>query len=151
MALREDDLEFVVRLYTNPDVRRYLGGPVDEKRIRDDFPQLLRSIDNLTLWYWSVLARVDKSFMGLMTLGPHHDGHDVEISYLFLPAYWGMGFATEAVRVIIRYGLTELELPRIIAETQEANLASCRLLERVGMRWERSLNRFGAKQRIYTT
>ncbi|MGK7949496.1 MAG: hypothetical protein AB4368_12020 [Xenococcaceae cyanobacterium] len=38
-----------------------------------------------------------------------------------------------------------------LAETQIANIASCRLVERMGMRLERTVERFGAKQGIFTT
>lgn len=46
-------------------------------------------------------------------------------------------------------GLNDLSLTRVVAETQAANVASCQLLERLGMRLERTVERFGAGQAIY--
>lgn len=43
----------------------------------------------------------------------------------------------------------ELKLPGLIAETQTANQASCRLLEKVGKKRVKTLSRFGAEQVIY--
>lgn len=61
------------------------------------------------------------------------------------------GYGTEAVQAVVTHAVTVLGLPRIIAETQIANIASCRLLESIGMRLEQTIERFGAKQGIFTT
>jgi [ribosomal protein S5]-alanine N-acetyltransferase len=46
--------------------------------------------------------------------------------------------------------LTELSLPNVIAETQTANRASCKLIERLGMKLEKTIERFGAEHAIYS-
>jgi len=148
-ALRADDLEHVVRLYTDPDVRRFLGGPVDEQTIRARFPAILEF--DASTQHLAVRIKTDGSFAGIVTLSPHHDGADTEVSYQFLPEWWGRGYATEAVRAVVTHALADSGLPRIIAETRTANIASCRLLERIGMRLDRKVERFGAEQSIYTT
>lgn len=51
---------------------------------------------------------------------------------------------------VVDYALDDLGLHRIIAETQSANTASCRLLERIGMHRVKTLQRFGAEQIIYS-
>ncbi len=71
------------------------------------------------------------------------------MSYELLPEYWGKGYATEAVEAALGYAFVDLGLERVVAETQAANERSCRLLERLGMKAERKLERFGAKQVIY--
>jgi ribosomal-protein-alanine N-acetyltransferase len=53
-------------------------------------------------------------------------------------------------QVIIPYALNDLSLTKIVAETQTANTASCRLLEKVVMKKEQILFRFGAEQAIYS-
>lgn len=60
-----------------------------------------------------------------------------EIGFVLSPEYWGQGLACEAVREIIRYGLTELGLARVEARCQVDNLACHRLLDRCGMIFER--------------
>ncbi len=143
-----DDLEHVVALYMDEDVRRFLGGPRDEEDIRSAFPRLLQS--NAEIHRWAVRLKAKDAFMGIIYLGPHHDGADIEISYQFLPAWWGQGYATETVQAVIDYAFEIRGLPRIIAETQMANVASRRLLARLGMRLARTVERFGARQAIYT-
>ena len=71
-----------------------------------------------------------------------------EIGYTVDPAHAGHGYATEAVRELLRICFEELGLRRVIAQCFADNVASWRLMERVGMRREQhtkqdSLHRSG--------
>ncbi|WP_238327973.1 GNAT family N-acetyltransferase [Paenibacillus gorillae] len=77
------------------------------------------------------------------------EGVNIEVSYEFLPDWWGNGYASEVIAMVLDYALNELHISKIIAETQTANIASCRLLEKVGMNLERTVQRYGAEQAIY--
>ncbi|MNN68748.1 hypothetical protein D3C81_1844810 [compost metagenome] len=48
------------------------------------------------------------------------------------------------------YAFKELKLSKLVAETQKANKASCRLLTKLGMSIEESIYRFGAEQYIFS-
>lgn len=62
---------------------------------------------------------------------------DVDIGYAFLPAYWGNGYAFEAASAVMDYGRDVLNFPRIVAITTEDNARSARLLEKLGLQYER--------------
>jgi [ribosomal protein S5]-alanine N-acetyltransferase len=62
---------------------------------------------------------------------------DVDLGYAFLPAYRGQGFAREAAAAWLAHGFGALGLPRIVAFTDPDNTASCRVLEAIGMRFEK--------------
>lgn len=64
------------------------------------------------------------------------DSHEAEIGYELAPDEWGHGYATEAVREIVRFGFEELALHRITAWTVADNTASARVLEKVGLTLE---------------
>jgi RimJ/RimL family protein N-acetyltransferase len=59
-----------------------------------------------------------------------------EIAYLIDPASWGRGFATETARLLLQFGFADLQLHRIAGTCDPRNLASARVLEKVGMRFE---------------
>lgn len=63
-------------------------------------------------------------------------GVQAELGWVIDPAYGGQGYATEAVRELIRYCFEDLGVRRVIAECFLDNRASWRLMERVGMRRE---------------
>ena len=57
----------------------------------------------------------------------------VEIGWRLARRFWGYGFATEAARVALQAGFEEFGLNEIVAETAETNLASRRVMSRIGM------------------
>ena len=59
-----------------------------------------------------------------------------EISYIINPQYWGNGYATEAAGLLLRFGFTKLNLHRIYATCDPRNLASSKVLEKIGMKYE---------------
>jgi RimJ/RimL family protein N-acetyltransferase len=63
-------------------------------------------------------------------------GAQAELGWVFDPAHAGHGYATEAVRELIRICFTDLRLHRVTANCFAGNEASWRLMERVGMRRE---------------
>lgn len=147
VELQEADYEDVKKLYSDLKVREFLGGPVSEEVYREKFKKML--ISESFQIYWVIRQKDSSLFVGLISLDLHHDGVSTEVSYQLLPEWWGKGYATEAVKEVIRYAFEELRLTKLIAETQTANISSCKLLERVGMKLEQKVQRFGAEQAVY--
>lgn len=147
-TFKKSDYIDVKKLYVNQKVRRFLGGIRQEDMIGVVLDEMLNSCEDS--YYWVVREKHSKSFIGSVSLDPHHEGVYHEISYQFLPNWWGAGYATEVVQVIIDFAFNELHFSKVVAETQIANKASCRLLERLGMELERKIIRFGAEQAIYS-
>ena len=141
------DYADVMQLYQDEKVRRYLGGTLDEAHFKPRFDQLCA--DPLDASYWVVRHMEDLAFMGLISLDPHHDGDAFELSYQLLPQWWGAGYAEEISRAVLHYGFTELGFDKIVAETQAANTASRKLLEKLGMTLVKTLERFGEMQCLY--
>jgi ribosomal-protein-alanine N-acetyltransferase len=59
-----------------------------------------------------------------------------EIGYTLRRDRWGQGLATEAARLLLAFGFDELGMHRIEANTHPANIASARVLEKIGMSYE---------------
>lgn len=144
---QEPDWKEVSKLFINPQVRRYLGGVRNTASIKDVMSDMLAPQSGS--YFWVVREESTEEFIGLISLDPHHDGIDQEISFQFLPDWWGKGYAAEAVSMILDFALEKLKLPTVVAETQSANISSCRLLEKLGMELERKIFRYGAEQSLY--
>ena len=145
--LDASDYANVFRLYNDMDVRKYLGGTVSVAVFAKNFEKMCSS--NLRAHHWTVRLSKNCEFVGLFSLDVHHNGIDIEASYQILPNYWGTGIAVEVLEKIIDYGFSELKLQRMLAETQMNNIASRKLLEKIGMKLENVVQRFGAVQGIY--
>jgi RimJ/RimL family protein N-acetyltransferase len=59
-----------------------------------------------------------------------------EISYIINPQFWRNGYATETARLLLHFGFTRLKLHRIYATCDPRNIASSKVLEKVGMKYE---------------
>ncbi len=62
---------------------------------------------------------------------------ETDIGFRFLPKYWGKGIATEVSKEIIKYGFAKLNLTKIIGIAMPENIASCRVLEKIGLKFEK--------------
>lgn len=100
-------------------------------------------------------VELDGEFIGFVALERRHPdlpGHvresadELKIGYMFLPAWWGKGYATEAVTAVLDWAATHLPSELIVLCTQSAHTASVRLAERLGFRKVRTFVAFGAEQ-----
>lgn len=142
--ISENDYNHIKKLYENEEVRKYLGGIINEEAYKHRFYDMLNSKNSHL--HWSVFIKDSKEFIGIVFLDTYHDGINTEIGYQFLPKFWGRGLANEVIEEVLNYGFNFLNLTTIVAETQSRNLASCGLLIKVGMTFEETIERFGNQQ-----
>ena len=71
------------------------------------------------------------------------DTNETEVGYLLSGEFWGKGYATEAAKVSVHFGLNEIGLKEIIGLTDPLNIASQRVLEKSGMAFTRRQVYFG--------
>lgn len=76
-------------------------------------------------------------------------GEAVEVAWMIAPERWGQGLATELARCALDVGFTQLKLAEIVALTLPGNVASRRVMEKVGMRYERELEHAGLPHVLY--
>ncbi len=136
-------------LWHDEQVRRYLGGVVSEEVIDGKIDRLHLHWEQAGFGEWVVREKETGQITGLCGLHSAHLEDGIEISYMFFPAFWGRGLSSEATRASLDHGLRTLALERIVAITQQANLASCRMLENIGMRHTATFVQFAATQHHY--
>jgi RimJ/RimL family protein N-acetyltransferase len=90
--------------------------------------------------------------IGLCGLIKRDSLEDVDIGFAFLPDFRGKGYAFEAASAVMNYGKTILGLDRIVAITSIDNDSSARLLEKIGLRFEKmvKLSDDGEEVRLFT-
>ena len=74
---------------------------------------------------------------------------DVELGYIVDPSFWGQGFATEMAAAVAGHAFTVLGLSSLVAFTGEENLASRRVMEKVGFLYERDFLDEGVQNVLY--
>ena len=134
-AFTVNDAEAFFALNSHPDVMRFTGEPrlqsLDEARAAiANYPDF----DTVGYGRWACVLKENLSVIGFCGLKYLHELDDVDVGFRFLPQYWGQGFATEACSASITFGFEILKLQRIIGLVLPENVASIRVLEKVGMR-----------------
>jgi ribosomal-protein-alanine N-acetyltransferase len=99
--------------------------------------KMTQAEENTHVWYtyWLVVVTQEPFGAGLAGFKgyPDEDG-EVEIGYGIDPSYQGKGYTTEAVQALIAWALGEPDCKSVIApDTKKWNIASNRILEKVGM------------------
>jgi RimJ/RimL family protein N-acetyltransferase len=139
--ITEDDLSDHVRLFSNPDVVRYLYDPImSAGELRAHLSRRLwRGIPDEGAWCNLAVEHqgVYVGEVGLGTLSTQH--RCFEVGYVVLPEFQGLGFATEATRAMIDVAFRDLGAHRVIARLDARNDPSRHVLERLGLRREAHL------------
>lgn len=135
-----DDYHRVV--HGDPEVMRYLRGGQSMPRnyTRNMVEYFSDHARTYGFTFLAVTDRVSGAFMG--HCGLHQLSDAVEIGYALGKAYWGAGYATEAGRAVLRWGFDTQPLESIIAVAYPENLASRRVMERLGMTYEGDIERY---------
>ena len=125
---------------SDPEVVKYMPFGVNtEAEARAHIAECLATAaeEPRQIYELAVVLRVENRLIGTATLALHfRERRNASFSYLFHRDYWGRGYATEAMRRLIDYGFTELQLHRVEDSCDTRNLASARVMEKLGMRRE---------------
>ncbi len=132
---------FLVGLLTDSKVRRYLGGAVPVGALQHVLSDYMMEAQRGQSW----IVHVGHRPVGFVSITPHKDRDEHELSYQFMPRVWGTGIAEASCRRV----LWQIDGQPVIAETQAANSASIALLGKLGFREIDRLTRYGAPQIIF--
>jgi RimJ/RimL family protein N-acetyltransferase len=137
-----DDADFICELLNEPSFLRYIGdkevrNSADAVRYIENGP--MASYERFGFGLYLVELKENGESMGMCGLLKRDSLPDVDIGFAFLPSFWSQGYAFESAAAVMNYGREVLGLRRIVAITSPDNDASMRLLEKIGLRFERVL------------
>ncbi len=92
---------------------------------------------------WACIDKASGQLIGFSGLKYLDDLQEIDLGYRFLPAYWGRGLATESGRAVLDYGFAHLRLERIIGLVAPENVASVRVLEKLGLTFVGMIEYYG--------
>jgi RimJ/RimL family protein N-acetyltransferase len=145
--LQTTDLdEYHQRIYADPHVMRTLPplSPISRAEFNIRVPTFM--VEHWAVHGfgpWAVIHKPDNQFIGHCGLRYWPGSSDVEVLYALARQYWGNGLATEGARASLRYGFEHLKLERIMAAALVNNDASRRVLEKIGLRYEKTFQFHG--------
>ncbi|MEL6248146.1 MAG: GNAT family N-acetyltransferase [Cyanobacteria bacterium J06626_23] len=146
--LQADDLPTIYGYAAKPEYSRFLPypSPTSVDDLTDVFADALAHDADQDFYLWAVCLADASNLIGLVEFS-HDSPTEASLHYEIADEYWNQGYATEAARAAINWGLKQFpNLATILADTHGANTGSRRVLEKCGLRpfhqqlvmWEKS-------------
>lgn len=130
------DFEWLCELYDDPDVTRYLGGRQAPHRVQEMLrTRFLDYYDSHPgLGIWLTTERSTQNRVGFHLLNNIQGETIIQVGFALAKPAWGQGYGTEMARAVLQHGFNTLRLPHIVGMASLANVASQRVLEKIGLR-----------------
>lgn len=138
----ETDAELIFRLYNEPKFIEFIGDrnirSLEEakKYINDRF---LPQFKKLGFGNYVIVRKEDQQKLGSMGIFERDGLHVYDIGFSLLPEFENQGYAFEVAKALLDKAFSELHLPEISAITTHTNFASQKLIEKLGLKFVKTL------------
>ena len=137
-----NDADFILRILNEPSFIQNIGDR-GVRTLEDARAYLTKgpiaSYEQNGFGLYLVTLKETGASIGMCGLIKRNELEDVDIGYAFLPEYWSKGYAFEAAIAVKEYARAVIGLRRLVAITDPENQASIRLLEKIGLRFEKMI------------
>lgn len=161
--LAPDDIDALEPFYADPEVMRYIGTGETASRdgAAESIARMIQRFEADGFGQLAVVRREDGAVIGRCGLlvwdrswNPTSRAEatgdtELEVGYKLGRPYWGHGYATEAAAAVRDHAQSDLGAERLIALIRPGNVASKRVAEKIGMRYERDVELMKATARLY--
>jgi RimJ/RimL family protein N-acetyltransferase len=150
--LSPEDAPFIFELLNTSGWIRFIGDR-GIKTLSDasDYlsARLIPSYRQFGFGFYLVKLKSQNIPAGICGLVKRASLEDVDLGYAFLPAFEGKGYALQASRAVLDHAFRNLKMVRIVAITNTDNFRSIRLLEKLGMKREKTFVLPGEKAELF--
>ena len=137
------DVVAMTAVFGDPEVMRFGDGVKSAAWVRDWLSQRIDEADETPgTSPWAVEKKDGFEAIGYCGLFSFPDiggQPEIEVGYRLARRFWGHGYATEAVRAVRDYAFSGLNISRLIAMIDPGNVASIRVAEKAGFRYEKDV------------
>jgi ribosomal-protein-alanine N-acetyltransferase len=149
--LTDFDLDDLAKLYADPEVMRFLGGPRSRDEVKRVLNRYIREYQIYGHSFFATILKSEQRFIGQCGLLHQEveDEPEVELGYVLARPYWQQGLALEGVEALKDYGLIKEGLPRLISLIPPDNHASLHIAKKIGMQYQRDVVQWGQQFQLY--
>ncbi|MBE2222441.1 MAG: GNAT family N-acetyltransferase [Anaerolineae bacterium] len=154
LFLREltvEDADFILQLLNEPEYIIFIGdrGVRTHKDARNYIQEtIIASYEKNGFGLYLVELKEDATPIGCCGLINRDGLPDIDIGYAFLAEFHNFGFATESAEAVMAFGKNNIGLKRIVGITAVDNQKSIKILEKVGLRFEKRITLPGDHEEI---
>jgi RimJ/RimL family protein N-acetyltransferase len=150
--MTEAHFDGLYALNSDPDVMRYIRGVPDTI---DDTHAMIKRVKERWVQHgfswWSFIEKETGELIGAGAIQPlgHQPGNPHEAAWRLRKDKWGQGYAIEAAKRMAAFAFDTLDAPLLCAVCQPANVASSRVMERLGMHYTGEETWYGSPLSMY--
>lgn len=150
--MNKHDVKNLMEIFSDPEAMRYYPSTKDEKQTLEWIEWTLNNYIKYGTGLWIVEDKQTGDFLGQCGIVPQEVDNviEMEIGYLFAKRVWGNGYATEAAIACKKYGFEQLNLKKMVSLPDVNNLPSARVAERIGMKAEKTIKKWGKDVFVYS-
>lgn len=145
------DAENAYLLNNDPLVLQYTGDePFESIEHARSFLENYDHFQRYGFGRWAVIQKSDQAYMGWCGLKYTKELDEYDIGFRFMRKYWNKGFATESAQVCLHAGFHQFNMPVIVGRVMEMNLSSIRVLEKIGLTYQKPYSFDGDAGLLYS-
>lgn len=139
----ESDKDFIISLWTDSDVTKYMGDPREKSKMVEVVNEILSNPYAEEYDLWTLVEKTTNQPVGHcgLLLKDVEGKSEVEVIYVIDKSNWGKGYATEASQMLIKYAVHIKEFKKVIALIKPENKASEVVAIKNGMKLEKEVVR----------
>jgi len=148
--LNPNDAKKNYDLNSNPNVIKYTGNSAFKNV--EEAKEFLENYQDYRLngyGRWAVIDKTTNKFIGWCGLKFSEIENETDIGFRFFEEEWNKGYATESAVACVKYGFENLKLKRIIGRAMKENIGSIKVLEKIGLKYEKDTEFDGKEAVIY--
>lgn len=136
------DADDLFQVFSDEKTTKYVPREkhVDKMLTINHLESLIKRMDEGISFVWSVVDKIDNRVIGTVNLYFKQD-RAASIGAVINSERWGKGIATEALKEIIDFGFDKMKLIRIEGKCESNNIASEKMLKKLGMTYEGTLRK----------
>lgn len=146
-----EDTDWLAEIYADTEVMKYIatGVTIPSELVKRGIERRIKNYDDGTYPEGVIISKSDNIPIGHCGFSLLQDKSDVEIAYLLDKPYWGRGYATEISSAMLRHGFETLGYKRVVGIVYPQNIHSAKVLEKIGMTYEKEVEFWSIKFRLY--
>ena len=148
----EADAPLLLQLNSDPEVVKYVHErPLQtEEDARNVIVNIILPQYEKNLGRWAMHTKADNEFIGWCGLKFLAEKNEIDLGYRLIRTAWGKGYATEAATHTLAYGFDTLQIGLIHGKAHVENIASLKILEKIGMKFIREEVEDECPIKVYT-
>lgn len=140
--LDPNDFPEIISMYQEPNSNEFIP-PLQQKTEVEylDFLQKKSTVNHKSkgLGFWTIRANFTAEFIGTTNLNNFEALQLIHLGVHLKRSFWGKGYASEVMAAIRDYGFQQLQLPQIYGIVSPQHLVSKKMLERAGLRYQKTM------------